>query len=237
VVVDGTTFTSFGNGTRYAMSVNRAGVAVAKQITETSTSRINYVMGAFISDPLDAQTIAGTFKGQARLSETLVGADFHVLTNLRVEKPNETLRGLLHAHATPAGTTVSGTPGTDTYEIDAAAHTNRKLPAGWSGSGASLSSVDAQKGDVLVFTVGVRAINTVSTSYTANLLVSSDAGASDLAQDETATADAWPWIEFSQDLVFLKTPDPLMNLPENRLTYALTTAARPAQVWPRGAGQ
>jgi hypothetical protein len=134
-------------------------------------------------------------------------------------------------------TSVSGTPGTTTYEISSTP-TNRKLPSGWSGAGASLTSVDAEVGDNLVITVGVRYTNTVTTSYTYTMYYGQFG--TDLPEDESETNTLLtPWLEFSQDLTFAN---------DNVLTVAQTVMAEVSrggsgvsiptegQTWPRGMG-
>jgi hypothetical protein len=145
------------------------------------------------------------------------------------------VRGTLYATDLTA-TSVSGTPGTTTYGINSTSQ-NRKLPSGWSGAGASLTSVDAQVGDHLVFDIGVRYTNTVTTSYTYTL--QHGVFDTELPEDETETSTTMtPWIEFSQTLVFahyIPTPAQLVMTDVSRgvLGAAVPTVG---QTWPRGVG-
>lgn len=231
--VDGTVFTTFGSGIRCWMSERRDAPAVATWgVAEASTTRFNTLLAMFVSQPLKAQTIAGTLKGQIRAMESNAAADDHLVCTLQVRTGFDTLRGTLYASPSASGTTISATPGDPNYELDTSL-TNRKLPPGWSGAGVSLSSVDAHDGDSLVYCVGYRCINTVNTSYTGTVAISSDQPSTDLAEDETATGDAWPWIEFSQTLEFQDQLDPLLE-PEAKMRWATQPSAPAGQVWPRG---
>lgn len=205
-------------------------------LAETSTSRQSRALVQFQSRPLKAQTIAGYVKGQMQCMESDAAADMALAVQVRVCDPiNNTTRGNLW---TPdkTYTATSGTPGTESYEM-ATSRTNRKAPQGWSGSGHSLSSVDALDGDILVVEVGVRYCNTVSTSYTPTVYFGG-AAASDLPEDETNTGTGTAWLEFSQTLNFetatiLEFDEIEIDI-DTELVGALPSVG---QLWPRGDGR
>jgi hypothetical protein len=224
-----------GAGVRYGGSENRAPLpAATKALAESSASRGSPLLLQFIVPNLAAQTISGTVKGQIRAMQSDAGSDSFLLFNLRVVAADGTERGSLYESADVAGTTVSGTPGDATYELETSA-TNRKLPPGWGGSGASISSLAVSDYDNLVIEVGYRHVNTVSTTYTTTLYVGSDSASTDLPEDETETADYWPWVELSHTL--LRTTEIWDNDAES-FFYGGSSggAAVPTtgQIWPRG---
>lgn len=228
-------WTSTASALRYgALPCEAPPITATKGVAETSTSRTNILLAQLSIPLLAEQTISGTMKGQIRALESLAAADMHLLLHVRVVGLDATERGTLYSSSSNASTSV-GSAGSDTYELDTTA-TNRKLPPGWSGSGVSLSSVDAQNNDLLVIEVGYRATNTVSTSYTGTIHLGS-LSSSDLPEDETDTTDKQPWIELSHDLLLLDGA----RLPlEERILYlgggGQASVPLVGQTWPRGSG-
>ncbi|MDI6854391.1 MAG: hypothetical protein QME75_12400 [Deltaproteobacteria bacterium] len=143
----------------------------------------------FVSDPLTAQTISGTVKGQLRCRESDAAADFcRAIVIKVVSEDGSTVRGTLLAHF----------PEALASEFDAGATpVNRNFPPS-----LSLTQVDAQAGDRLVVEVGFRAFNTVTTAYTGYLHFNDYSGTSDLPEDETTADNLCGWLEFSADLTF-----------------------------------
>lgn len=139
----------------------------------------------FIGEPLSAQTISGTIKGQARFRNSLDNSGDNASTRLLirvVSNDGSVVRGtLLSLGAYGPGSVLSS------------AFTNRIL-----ADGDALSSVDAQDGDRLVVEVGVGGPSDD------DLFVSIGAplGTNDLPEDETTTTALVPWVEFSGNLVF-----------------------------------
>lgn len=228
-------WTSTVSATRYAAHAGARSslLATTKGVAETTSSRTNILLAQMCVPLLAEQTISGTVKGQIRALESSAAADQHLLLHVRIVGTDATERGTLFSSASNASTSVD-VAGTDTYELDTVA-TNRKLPPGWSGAGASLSSVDAEAGDLLVIEIGYRSTNTVTTSYTGTIHLGSTS-TTDLTEDETETADYGPWLEFSQTLTFLDGA----RLPASEQVLYLggNAAAVPleGQTWPRGAG-
>lgn len=144
-----------------------------------------------VSDPLAAQTITGTVKGQFRCQENFAGnIDAEPQLKLYVvSNDGSSVRGVL--------LDFDGATTPDAHEY-ATALTNRSFPR---GGVAAVSSVVCQAGDRIVSEVGSRKTAVASASRTATLDFG-DAGASDLPEDESTTTQLNPWLEFSQTLVF-----------------------------------
>lgn len=187
---------------------------------------------------LATQTITGDVKGQILALESNADADGCLQLHLRVVSPTGTERGTLFASQNTS-VAVSASAGTDNYELPTSI-TNRKLPPGWSGSGSAMSSVDATEGDMLVIEVGWRYHNVTTSSRTMTLRSGFLYG-NDLAEDETATADAAAWIEVSNTLTFvdsisLKESLPLLLPREPTRNDGGAPIPSEGQTWPRGAG-
>lgn len=143
-----------------------------------------------ISDPLDVdQTITGSFVGVSRFNESNLAADARTQCQVKVIKPDGTVRGTLVAFDT----------GGLANEFNAV--TNRIFPR---GGAAAVTSVAALAGDRLFLEVGARMHHTGSNVYTVSMLVGTSAG-SDMVLDEVGTAALDPWIEFSQDITLAGT--------------------------------
>jgi hypothetical protein len=179
-------------------STSPAEKAVAEAVT---TNNYDVLLRSYVSEPLSAQSISGTVKGQILCRESSSSANFRSQLVVKVvSNDGTTVRGTLLAADT--GTTVS-----DEWNTGSSTWENRKIPLGWSGSGASLSSVSAQDGDRLVFEIGYRAHNTSSSSFTGGIYCNDTAGDTDLSEggsetDTAASPDYRSWIELSQTLTF-----------------------------------
>lgn len=158
----------------------------------TATNPADILIAQFVSPPLRAQTIANTgfIKGviQAICSSAAL-ADAQ-LTAKVFDQFGTTLRGTL----------VSMQAAAQSNEFNTTQQ-NRKFPLAWTGSGAALTQVVAQQGDVIVIEVGGRMF-TAATGGTVSLRLGDSLTDADLAENETDTADGVPWFEFSQDLLF-----------------------------------
>jgi hypothetical protein len=153
----------------------------------------------YVSDPLvGAHTFSGTMIGQMRLAESAAGMNALPTIQAKVITNDGTLRrGILYGGDTRT---------TNVDELTTTLRSWRNPAAGISP--VTLNSVNAQDGDRILIEVGVRANNTVTTSYTATLRHGSTAtpgGANDLAAGGTETTDLNPWVEFSADLTFATT--------------------------------
>lgn len=163
----------------------------------------------WVSEPIAAQTISGTVKGQCRAFEANAANDARSqMTAYVVSRDGQTVRGTLLAFDTSALSNEWAT-----------SSTNRKFPKGWAGAGTAISSVAAQDGDRIVIELGARSTCVVSSSYT-NTLTIGEQTAGDLPEDETDTTAAAAWFEFSHNVVFLAeaaasdatAPDPAFNM-------------------------
>ena len=215
--------------------------ALSTTVTNTKAvaGPINVLVVQFLVLGLDAQTISGNLKGQFRCNESNAAADAHVQTIVRVVDPaTMTVRGTLLAAT--ASVAISASAGTDNYEM-ATTLTNRKVPSGWSGSGVSLSSVDAEAGDALVVELGVRCFDVAATSRTFTFSTIRATTSSDYAEDETSTGTANCWLEFSHNFTLsprASTIDPNTEMSVSQRFPSLGGSAPPTtgQTWPRGMG-
>jgi hypothetical protein len=157
----------------------------------------------FISDPLAAQTISGTVKGQTFADQSALGAGFCRSLVIRVlSGDGETERGVLLAHF-PATLTSEFS-----LEMDGSDWTiqNRHYPPE-----VALTPVECQAGDVLVVELGVTCFTELLDEVGAYFWAYSQ-GNGDLPEDETTivnsdpnpfeAAQLDPWIEFSHNISF-----------------------------------
>lgn len=138
----------------------------------------------FISPPMLAQNITGTVKGQFRTSEFVSGDDMCRAVVIKVVSGDgAALRGVLLAHF----------PSSLVSEYSTS-FVNRSFPPL-----STLTDVTCQLGDRLVFELGSRS-SAAGASYNNGKIEIGDNSANDLPEDETATSQYSPWIEFSADL-------------------------------------
>lgn len=167
---------------------------LTKTVQEPTADETETLARQYVSDPLvGAQAISGTIKGQIRVREADAAANARAQLIVKVVSGDgSTVRGTLLAPD------MSGTVANEF----ATTLTNRKFPKGWTGSGAALTTVNAQSGDRIVIEIGVHVhVNPIAAdSY--DFRFGDEHGASNLPEDETTTADDDPWIEFSQTLNF-----------------------------------
>ena len=176
----------------------------SKTVSTLGIKDKNVLVRQYISDPLAAQTIgAGTVKGIIKALESSSSDDFRAQLVIRVvSNDGQTVRGTI----LPAddGALASEFP---------TVITSRKFPLAWAGAGAATTSVVAQLGDRLVVEVGFRAhafafrsifsFLGLTFSWSVGTLRFGDpAAVADAAEDETATTDLRPWVEFSQTITF-----------------------------------
>ena len=163
--------------------------AVEVADTETSLSAVfDVLLAQYISEPLEAQTIAGNVSGQILGYESDIAADLLPAVLIRVFDSTGT---------TATGTLLAQTNGT---EFVLTTPTNRSVPAS-----VALTSTPVNKDDVIVVEYGFRATNAVATAYTGTLrFMSGDLTPTDLPVNESATTDNNSWMEFSQTLLFAR---------------------------------
>lgn len=155
--------------------------------TQDGATDYDSVARQYVSDPIDAQTISGTVKGQILCLESNGLADFRRAIVIRVmSNDGLTVRGTLLSDYSTTAT-----------EFSSSASTNRFFPA----SGTAVSSVTSQSGDRIVIEIGIRKTGSSPSTRSATFLLG-DNGGSDLPEDETSTTSVNPWIEFSHNVVF-----------------------------------
>ncbi len=143
---------------------------------------------------LAAQTIAvQTVKWQHRASQTNAANNMFLCHVVRV---------LSSDGSTDRGTIIS--TGAGVGSEFATSLTNR------TGTGTS-TAVVAQPGDYLVIETGCRGNPNAAASHDSSMRYG-DTAASDLPENETATDDFNPWIEFANDLTFAGTFTPRLTL-------------------------
>lgn len=153
----------------------------------TATSPWDVLIRQYVSDPIGAQTISGTFSFVAKAAETAGTADMFVQLRIAVVSGDgSTERGELYAGNT--ATTLGG-----------AGASNQEMSTGGTRiyNAVSLSSVDAQAGDRLLVEVGYRSLNTTTTSRSGGVEQGDPTSGTDYAlASDTGTGNR-PWIEFS----------------------------------------
>jgi len=107
----------------------------------------------YVSEPLTAQTISGTVKGQLRCMESAAAFNGTIAVLIKVVSfDGKTVRGTLLS--------LSASDATTTPPEFAASLTNRKLMDVNENPLLSLTSVDAQDGDRIVVELGIREVDT-----------------------------------------------------------------------------
>lgn len=203
---DGSWEKTTGAVRRTALQNAQGNAFASVTIAANGTNGNDTLLAQFISPPLSgAQTIssggAGTVKGQMRFNESAAGLDARTQIVIKVfQSDMSTVRGTLYAGDTGALANEWAT-----------SLTNRQTPR---TPGTALTQVSAQDGDVIVIEIGGRQHATAAGNFVARY---GDASASDLPENETATTDDNPWIEFSDTLTF-------QNNSKARITYAATEA-------------
>lgn len=209
--------------------------SAAPQVNKDVAGPVNVLISQFILPGLDAQTISGTVKGIFRFDVSNTLADACVQTVMRVvDLSTGTVRGTLLAATDPGISATVDTPG---YEISTSI-ASRRVPTGWSGSGATLTSVDAEAGDALVIEVGARVYEVASTLRWVLLSLYHSDTVSDRPEDETTTTTTLnPWIEFSDDIAFSRVATVRggdeLAIPVNIGSGGGSAPPTTGQTWPR----
>lgn len=168
---------------RYMMKTVKDGSTLASRTTSSGQAAVaKFLMHQWISVPLAAQTLNGTFTGQIRFNQSsttsTTGQGFGYI---RLFKADGTLRTEISTFTTTNLTTTL---------------TNRTCTSGMVDPGIAISA-----GDRIVveigwnYSVGTNTTRTGTGSF-------GTSPATDLAVDNTTTTANCPWIEFSQTLIF-----------------------------------
>jgi hypothetical protein len=162
-------------------------------VGETTTSVINIPIAAFISPPLQAQTISGTFSAVVRGLESNAGADDSLQIGIvLIDNLGTTIKSVLYAgHAAALNTTV----GALGQEFTTAAQTRRF-------NAVALTSQTAILGDRLAIIVGYRSHDTTSTNRNTTLRFGDPTAVADFANTAGLTTDLCPWVELSGTITF-----------------------------------
>lgn len=201
----------WGNTTTLAVLTGRTNTMKAAQLYNPNVPRsttvsamaagVNAIHWQFVSEPIDAITISGTIKGQLLAQQSLATTNACVQFRAYViSGDGVTVRGVLVGVDNSALTS----------EFAVSAWTNRKIPRGWTGSGAAMASVAAQRGDRLVFEIGCRVTPADNGNhvFAETLIGAPTVPGADLPEDEVTADDTTPqsfnpWIEISDDLTFI----------------------------------
>lgn len=164
----------------------------SKSTTETSAGAVNVLSRQYVAGPLAAGEISGTVKGRIRVQEANADADYRAQIVIRVvSEDGATVRGTLRAADAEALSSEFST-----------SLANRAFPLA-ALEPQALTPVTAQAGDWLVIEIGYRSHNEHTTSRNGTFRYG-DVATSDCAENETATSDYNPWIEFSADIPFIE---------------------------------
>jgi hypothetical protein len=173
--------------TRYAMNTTKDASTITSKTT-TAVSGIGtgkVLLDQWISDPLAAQTITGTFTGQVRFSissaTSTTGTGFIYLRIINAD-----------------GSIATEVNSTTTTTLPATTLTNRTLIS------FSVGTLNITAGQRICIDLGWSYNITAAVSRTCTISRGSSSG-TDLAVDNTTTTANNPWVQFSQTLVF-QTP-------------------------------
>ncbi|MBK5270283.1 MAG: hypothetical protein JJE22_04640, partial [Bacteroidia bacterium] len=167
------------------MSTSKDGSTIASRTSSTvgATGNRYVLIDQFISEPLQAQTITGTFTGQVRLnvnSTTSTTALGFVFVRIISNDGTSIVTEVGSATTTPLSTTLS----------------NRTLIS------LNVGTLNITAGQRICVDLGWRRSVGTSTTRTGTASRGSSSG-TDLPVDNSTTAVNNPWFQFSQNLVFL----------------------------------
>jgi hypothetical protein len=161
---------------------------------ETSASAINVLHQQFVSVPLNAQVISGTYSAVVRGGSDASTALASLQAVLKVvSNDGATVRGTLYAGHSAAANSTAGALGQNW----ATATQTRIIPAG-----TALTTVTAQAGDRLVIELGHRFTNTTTTSQGGWMVFGDTTAVGDFALTAGLTTSLNPWLELSGDISF-----------------------------------
>jgi hypothetical protein len=183
-----------GNAVSRLLVTTKLGEALAnQQITHTTTNAEDTLFRQYIKCGLDAQTISGTVKGQILATENSALANAYLGLAVRVvSSDGMSVTGVLR---TP-DTTIPNSGGNE-FATSATNRSFREVVGNLTT--ITVTSVNPNAGDCLVIEIGTRDNSTTTDNATLRF---GDSSASDLPENETATSDFNPWIEFSDTITF-----------------------------------
>lgn len=185
---------SMNGSVRYLSRYKLDDALTNRVATDTNVAVVNIGLRQHVSDQLAAQTISGTFSCVIRGLESSTSADHALQVIVRVVSGDgATTRATLYSGQAAA---LNATVGALGEEFSTSAGT-RIIP-----SGTALSSFACADGDRLTVETGMRAYNTVTTSFTTTLRYGNPVASGDFALTSGLTTDLNPWVEFSGNLLF-----------------------------------
>jgi hypothetical protein len=193
---------------RIAAVTTRISSSMTSKTATKSTSSVADTDGIarqYVSDPLAAQTITGTLKGQVRAMESATSANMRSQIVVRVvSNDGSTERGVLypgdlHTHGANANANPTNEFGTSLA--------NRRFPR--SGFANTLTSVTTEDGDRLVIEIGFRH-HLASSTATVGTFSFGDNSGTDLPENDTTTTANNPWVEFSNTIYFQGETIPIL---------------------------
>lgn len=163
------------------MGIKNGAQTTRSQAETSTTNNYDVAWGRWMSDPMKAHNFLTSetvsWGIQVLESNAALNAYFHV--HIYVMAPDGSVRGTLLANS------IGTTEFTTSF-------------VGRTEGGKALSAVSMLDGDFIVFEVGYRAVNTVSTSYSGQMKYGGRS-TSDVLPG-TSNADPVPWVEFSENL-------------------------------------
>jgi hypothetical protein len=178
-----------GQATAYSLGII-GGTSQTPTITGNGSAGHYVGLCQFVSQPLMAQTISGTIKGQVSIRETATSDDYVAAVAVRIIQSDGTQRGVALAPTSPSGLS---------NEL-ATTLTNRSLRDSGGGATISLSSVTASEGDRIVVEIGYRQDSAATAQ--GQMAVAGATATVEMPENDTDTATKYTWVQFSQDLVF-----------------------------------
>lgn len=195
------------------------GTSAFVEISDTETSALStwdILLGQFVSAPLQAQTLSGTFSCVIRARESATGVNARSQMVVKVvSNDGATIRGTLF----PADTTTTNV-NEWVATTTATAVRNAFFPKGTASQ--AFTSLAIQAGDRIVIEVGARTVNTATTAGFTAAMRFGEAAASDLTADETGVVEGNPWIEFSSTVLLQA------DLPTGTLNKKILPSLRPS---------
>lgn len=179
------------------------GTTAFNEIAYSETSAVatyDALCGQFVSPPLRAQTLSGSFTSVIRAREGATAANARSQMVVKVVSNDGTTVKATLVAPDPATSVTNEWVATAT----ATAARNQYFPVGTGPK--TFTSYTCIDGDRLVIEIGGRFCNTTTTAQT--LAVRFGENATDLVSNQTGTTEGAPWIDFANDILLEGDPDP-----------------------------
>jgi hypothetical protein len=172
-----------------ARTVSSSSTMATVAFTDANNADRDILIAQYVTRPLTAgQTITGAqaLKAQCRCIEVNTGNNLFLTLGIRVIN---LIDGLVKK------TVLAVTR--DANEVDGTTLTNRQFTAN-----SAATNYTTVEGDCLVIEIGLAGDPTGSNTHSGSLRLG-DSAASDLAEDDTSTADNKPWVQLTDTLTFV----------------------------------